>query len=191
MRLITFYTSVSFLSSAYLMIYQFAVILLLTGTLFNNKIKTESYNFLYVFNTLIVWSYLFSFLAYGAELFIAWYGQNPYEWYAFKEGGRPWKWLSIINLLSSLMALLMFFRKLRISRWFILLFLFSSCGFIYEKVIVFITGLYRDYLPSSWSTYYDPLHSLFVYGIILILLILQYFWAKKKGRLPFPSVFLE
>ena len=147
MRLITFYTSVSFLSSAYLMIYQFAVILLLTGTLFNNKIKTESYNFLYVFNTLIVWSYLFSFLAYGAELFIAWYGQNPYEWYAFKEGGRPWKWLSIINLLSSLMALLMFFRKLRISRWFTLLFFLSCCGFIYEKIVIFITGLYRDYLP--------------------------------------------
>lgn len=25
----------------------------------------------------------------------------------------------------------------------------------YERVIIFITNLYRDYLPSSWSTYYD------------------------------------
>ena len=25
----------------------------------------------------------------------------------------------------------------------------------YERVIIFITSLYRDYLPSSWSTYYE------------------------------------
>ena len=191
MNLISLYSVVPFFFSTYLLIYQFAVILLLTGTLFKNKIKTESYNFLYVFNTLIPWAYLFSFLAYGAELFIAWYGQNPYESYAFKEGGRPWKWFLIIDLLSSLMALLMFFRKLRISRWFTLLFFFSCCGFIYEKIVIFITGLYRDYLPSSWSTYYDPLHTLYVYSMILILLVLLYLWAKKKGRLPFPSVFLK
>jgi hypothetical protein len=193
MKLFNFYISIPFLVSVYLMVYQIAVILLLSGTLFKNKIKTESYNLLYVFNTLAAWSSLFLLLSYGFELFIAWYGQNPYEWYAFKKdtAGIELKLILIINLLSFVLGLLLFFRKLRINRFFTLLFFLSSCGFIYERVVIFITSLYRDYLPSSWSTYYDPVHSGYVYAEIILLFVLVYVWAKKKGRLPFPSVFLK
>jgi hypothetical protein len=175
------------------MIYHIAVILLLSGTLFKNKIKTESYNLLYVFNTLAAWSSLFVFLSFVSEFFIALYGQNPYEWYAFKENGRTWEWVLIINLMSFVSGLLLFFRKLRISRGFTLLFFLSSCGFLYERGVIFITSLYRDFIPSSWSTYYDCLDSghLYAYAVIILLLALLYLWAKKKGRLPFPSVFLK
>ena len=195
MNLINFYISVPFFVGIYLVFYQFSVILLLTGTLFKNKIKTESYNLLYVFNTMAAWCSLFIFLSYVSEFFVAWYGQNPYEWFAFKESGTSinWKLIFIINLLSFVLGLLLFFRKLRISRWFTLLFFLSCCGFIYERLVIFITSLFRDYIPSSWSTYYDPVDSrkLYAYGVIILLLILLYLWAKKKGRLPFPSVFLK
>lgn len=193
MNLIYFYISVPFLVGTYLIIYQFAVILLLTGTLFKERIKTESYNLLYVFNTMAAWSSIIILFAYMAELFIAWYGQNPYEWYAFKGDSAYWGSFFIIQLLSFVLGLLLFFRKLRVSRWFTLFFFLSSCAFIYERVVIFITSQFRDYVTSSWSTYYESEDSrnLYAYGVILLLLVLIYIWAKKKGRLPFPSVFLK
>lgn len=195
MRLINFYISLPFLTTIYLMMYQVVVILLLAGTLFKNKIKSESYNLLYVFNTLAAWSGLFVILGYVAELFMAWYGQNPYEWYAFKSNmsDRFWMLLAIINFLSFLLSLLLFFRKLRISRLFTLLFLLSNFSFLYERIVIFMTSLYRDFLPSAWSTYYENKCPQYSYSIAVIMLslVLIYVWAKKKGRLPFPSVFLK
>jgi hypothetical protein len=177
------------------MIYQVVVILLLTGTLFKNKIKSESYNLLYVFNTMAAWSVLLLLLAYVAEFFMAWYGQNPYEWYAFKSNvpDQFWMMLAIINFLSFLLGLLLFFRKLRISRLFTLLFFLSNFSFFYERIVIFITSLYRDFLPSAWYTYYENSSTQYLYSVAVILLslVLIYLWAKKKGRLPFPSVFLK
>lgn len=195
MNLISFYIPVPHIVSIYLMIYQLTIILLLTGTFFKNRIKSESYNLLYVFNTIAAWSSLLILLSYGAEFFMAWYGQNSYEWYAFKENrnSQYWTLISIINLLSFVFGLLMFFRKLRIRRWFTLLFFLSCCGLFYERIIIYITSHYRDFLPSSWSTYYGINHSqnLFSYTLIILLLVLVYVLAKKKGRLPYPSVFLK
>jgi hypothetical protein len=195
MQLISFYITLPFCTSTFLMMYQVVAILLLVGTLFKNKIKSESYNLLYVFNTLAAWSSLLVILAYVAELFIAWYGQNPYEWYAFSEpaDAKYLIWLFIINILSFLLGLLFFFRKLRISRWFTLLFYLSCCSFLFERIVIFITGLYRDYLPSSWSVNSGDMYPKYVYsfGLIIILVLTIYVWAKKKRRLPFPSVFLK
>ena len=194
MNLVNFYISVTFWVNLFLMLYQFIVVLLLIGTLFKNNIKTESYNLLYVLNTLAAWwCSLYVFLAYGTKLFMAWYGQNAYEWYAFNSNvpDRCWTLISIISILSFLLGLLMFFRKLRIKRWFTLLFFLSNCSFFFERMVIFITSLYRDYLPSSWSAYSEHPYSryLFSYALIILSLVVIYLWAKKKGRLPFPSVF--
>jgi len=193
-QLISFYISVPYFVGLYLGMYQLIVILLLIRTFFKNKIKSASYNLLYVFNTMAAWCSLLLFLAYASEFFMAWYGQDPYEWYAFKgnEDSEFWTWVFVSNILSILLGLLFFFRKLRINRWFTLLFFLSGFGFFYERMIIRITSKYRDYLPSSWSTYYDiNSWDLYAYGVIILLLVLIYVWAKKKGRLPFPSVFLK
>lgn len=195
MELINFYISLPFFTTIFLTIYQFIVILLLIGTLFKNKVKTESYNILYTFNTLAAWFSLFAVLSYLIELFIAWYGQNPYTWYAFKAPItlEYWEWFFLVNLLSLLVGLLMFFRKLRIRRWFTLLFFLSNCSLFYESIVIFITSLYRDFIPSSWSAYHDNMTHQYLYSValIIVLLVLVYVRAKKKGRLPFPSVFLK
>ena len=195
MNLINFYISIPFLVGIYLMMYQVSVFLLLIGTCFKNKVKSESYNLLYVLNTLAAWSSLFIVLAYVAEFFISWHDQNPYAWYAFKGEKTQiyWTWIFSINLLCFALGLLLFFRKLRIKRWFTLLFFLSSCGFVFERIVIYITSLYRDYLPSSWSAYYENWYPLYLYGfaVIILLLVVIYLWAKKKRRLPFPSVFLK
>ncbi len=194
MQLIGFYISVAFLAGLFLMIYQFTVILLLIGTLFNHKVRSEAYNFLYVFNTMVAWSSLFSVFAYVMELFMAWYGQNPYEWYAFKSGQPDGYRLlySTLALLSFLIGFLLFFRKLRIKRWLTLLFFISNLGLLFERMVIIITGLYRDHIPTSWSPYSGHTYSsIYSFVIILFLLVVIYLWAKKKARLPFPSVFLK
>lgn len=178
------------LAGIYIMIYQVIVILLLIGTLFKNRIKTESYNLLYVFNTMLAWSNLFMLLSFLAEFFMAWYNHDPYEWYAFKiniqEGYR--QWVSIVSIFSFVFGLLMMLWKLRTNRLLTLVFLLSNCFSFFETLVIFITSLYRDFLPTTWSSY-----NYYMYGLIFIilLLILIYVWAKKKERLPYPSVFLK
>ena len=133
MKLISFYISCSSFVSIFLMIYLLAIILLLTGTFFKNRIKSESYNLLYVFNTLAAWCSLFVFLAYIVELFMVWYDQ----WYGFRGGTSEYRtWIFIINLLFFLLGLLLFFRKLRINRWFTLLFSLSVFGFRFRQLHV-------------------------------------------------------
>jgi hypothetical protein len=49
-----------------------------------------------------------------------------------------------------------FFRKYRVKISFsILSVLLLGVLFNYERIVIFITSMYRDYLPSSWSVYYD------------------------------------
>jgi hypothetical protein len=31
-----------------------------------------------------------------------------------------------------------------------------NVGMWFERFVIIVTSLYRDYLPSSWSTYYSP-----------------------------------
>ncbi len=31
-----------------------------------------------------------------------------------------------------------------------------NIGMWFERFVIIVTSLYRDYLPSSWSTYYSP-----------------------------------
>lgn len=180
----------------YLTFYSLFIIIILIGTtFFKGTYKTESFNLLYTFNTLAAWSSLMVLVLLFDELFVAWYGQNPYEWYAFRENNSfiSWSWIFIINILSAVLGLLLFFRKLRISRLFTFLYFLTFSLFLFERVIIYITSLYRDYLPSSWSTNYINRYpkNLYSMAVIILMLVMIYLHAKKKGRLPFPSVFLK
>jgi hypothetical protein len=52
----------------------------------------------------------------------------------------------------------------------------------YERVITFITSLYRDYLPSSWSTYYDTTSS--VWTVIFSAIYFALCWTGIPDRKP-------
>ena len=100
--------------------------------------------------------------AYLTELFIAWYGQNPYEWYAFSENranitspyGLSYWLMMFCNVVS---PQLFWSRKLR--RNITVTFFMSvivNIGMWYERFVIIVTSIYREYLPSGWSTYYSP-----------------------------------
>jgi molybdopterin-containing oxidoreductase family membrane subunit len=101
-------------------------------------------------------------IAYITELFIAWYGQNPYEWYAFKENRAnlfsPYGWSYWLMMFCNVVSPQMFWsRKLR--RNIVFTFFMSiivNIGMWYERFVIIVTSTYRDFLPSSWSTYYSP-----------------------------------
>lgn len=100
--------------------------------------------------------------AYLTELFIAWYGQNPYEWYAFSQNRAnlfsPYGWSYWLMMFCNVVSPQLFWsRKLR--RNITVTFFMSivvNIGMWYERFVIIVTSLYRDFLPSSWSTYYSP-----------------------------------
>ncbi|MFT3681933.1 MAG: polysulfide reductase NrfD [Ferruginibacter sp.] len=101
-------------------------------------------------------------IAYITELFIAWYGQNPYEWYTFKENRAnlfsPYGWSYWLMMFCNVVSPQMFwFRKLRRNIAFtFFMSIIVNIGMWYERFVIIVTSTYRDYLPSSWSTYYSP-----------------------------------
>ena len=100
--------------------------------------------------------------AYLTELFIAWYGQNPYEWYAFSQNRAniftPYGWSYWLMMFCNVVSPQLFWsRKLR--RNITVTFFMSiivNIGMWYERFVIIVTSVYRDFLPSSWSTYYSP-----------------------------------
>lgn len=101
-------------------------------------------------------------IAYITELFIAWYGQNPWEWYVFKENRAnifsPYGWSYWLMMFCNVVSPQMFwFKKLRRNIEFtFFMSIIVNIGMWYERFVIIVTSTYRDYLPSSWSTYYSP-----------------------------------
>jgi molybdopterin-containing oxidoreductase family membrane subunit len=114
-----------------------------------------------VMNKVIVLTGSIVGVAYLTELFISWYGQNPYEAAAFRNRWditTPYAWAYYLMMGCNVLSPQVFwFKKLR--RNILLTFFMSvlvNIGMWFERFVIIVTSIYRDYLPSSWSTYYAP-----------------------------------
>jgi Ni/Fe-hydrogenase subunit HybB-like protein len=101
-------------------------------------------------------------IAYLTELFIAWYGQNPYELQAFFENRgnifSPYGWSYYLMMFCNVVSPQLFWSK-KLRRNITVTFFMSiivNIGMWYERFVIIVTSVYRDFLPSSWSTYYSP-----------------------------------
>jgi Ni/Fe-hydrogenase subunit HybB-like protein len=99
-------------------------------------------------------------IAYLTELFMAWYSMVTYEQDIFFKyriaGAYGWSyWLMMTcNVIS---PQLFWFRKLRRNVLFtFIMSIVVNIGMWFERFVIIVTSLYRDYLPSSWSVYYRP-----------------------------------
>ena len=101
-------------------------------------------------------------IAYLTELFIAWYGQNPYEWWAFRQNRvnifSPLGWAYYGMMFCNVVSPQLFWsRKLRRNVTFtFFMSVLVNVGMWFERFVIIVTSIYRDYLPSSWSIYYSP-----------------------------------
>ncbi|RYY72002.1 MAG: hydrogenase [Chitinophagaceae bacterium] len=100
--------------------------------------------------------------AYLTELFIAWYGQNPYEGWAFFQNRAnilsPYGWSYWLMMFCNVVSPQLFWSK-KLRRNIAVTFFMSiivNIGMWYERFVIIVTSVYRDFLPSSWSTYYSP-----------------------------------
>ena len=115
-----------------------------------------------VMNKIIVLTGSIVGIAYLTELFIAWYGQNPYENFAFMQNRvnllSPYGWAYYIMMGCNVLSPQIFwFRKLR--RNLVVTFFMSvivNIGMWFERFVIIVTSVYREYIPSGWSTYYTP-----------------------------------
>ncbi len=97
-------------------------------------------------------------LAYATEFFIAWYSGNPFEQYAFINrafGPYAWSYWTMI-ICNSVIPQVFWIRKYRrnIALMFIVS-VFVNIGMWFERFVIVVTSLHRDFLPASWA-YYTP-----------------------------------
>ena len=118
-------------------------------------------------------------LAYATEFFMAWYSQNQYEYFTFFNrafGPYWWAYWSMVtcNVIS---PQLFWFKKLRTSTfWMVVICIFVNIGMWFERFVITVTSLSRDFLPSSWGyfrpTMYDGLMFFGSFGVFLSLFLL-------------------
>jgi molybdopterin-containing oxidoreductase family membrane subunit len=98
------------------------------------------------------------FYAYLMEFFIAWYSGNEYERFHFlnREFGPYW-WAGWTMLTcNGIIPHIFWFKWAR--RSIPILFIVSittNIGMWFERFVIIVTGLHRDFLPSSWG-YFRP-----------------------------------
>ena len=96
--------------------------------------------------------------AYITEFFIAWYSQVEYEQFAFiNRATGPYAWAYWIMMSCNLIAPQVFWFK-RLRRSVPLMFAISilvNVGMWFERFVITVISLHRDYLPSSWG-YFTP-----------------------------------
>ncbi|MCG6157197.1 NrfD/PsrC family molybdoenzyme membrane anchor subunit [Rubinisphaera margarita] len=96
--------------------------------------------------------------AYAMEFFIAWYGGNPYEQFAFVNrafGPYWWAYWTMVscNVISPQFFWIKWCRTNPI--FMVIICIFVNIGMWFERFVITVTSLSRDFLPSSWG-YFTP-----------------------------------
>ena len=132
---------------------------------------------------IVAYSYVF-------EAFIAWYGGNRFEMYAFWNRmvgpyALPYWILIFCNLV---VPQLLWWRKLRTNVvWLFIISLDVLVGMWLERYVIIVVSLSRDFLPSSWGFYWGTIWDVATYvGTIGLFFFLFFLFIRS---LPMISIF--
>ncbi|MGI9495395.1 MAG: NrfD/PsrC family molybdoenzyme membrane anchor subunit [Mariniblastus sp.] len=138
--------------------------------------------------------------AYGIEFFIAWYSGVPYESYAFynRAFGNYWWAYWIMVSCNVLIPQVFWIKWCRTTPWFmVIICVFVNIGMWFERFVITITSLCRDFVPSSWAyfhpTWVDIMMLIGSFGLFFTLFTLfcRYLpviaMAEVKGVMPRPE----
>jgi Ni/Fe-hydrogenase subunit HybB-like protein len=95
-------------------------------------------------------------IAYGTEFFIAWFSGSAYERFTFiNRATGPFAWSYWIMVSCNVISpQLLWFKRLRTSTTALfVLSLVINVGMWFERFVIIVTSLHRDFLPSSWGSY--------------------------------------
>src|SRR5580692_11246296 len=117
--------------------------------------------------------------AYAMEFFIAWYGANPNEGFAFiNRAFGPYAWAYWIMISCNVITPQLFwFKKVRQNIPLVwILSLFVNVGMWFERFVIICTSLTRDFLPSSWGYISPTIVDIFTFfgtfGVFSVLFLL-------------------
>lgn len=117
--------------------------------------------------------------AYAMEFFVAWYSGNEYESFAFiNRAFGPYAWAYWIMVTCNVVTPQLFwFKRLRTSiavSFFVATLV--NIGMWFERFVITVTSLNRDFLPSSWHYFspriFEPLFLLGSFGLFFTLFLL-------------------
>jgi len=94
--------------------------------------------------------------AYATEFFIAWYSGNEYERFVFMNRAMgPFAWAYWIMVGCNVVTPHFFwFKKIRSNMAAVFfLAILINVGMWFERFVIIVTSLHRDFLPSSWRGY--------------------------------------
>lgn len=117
--------------------------------------------------------------AYSMEFFIAWYGANPYEGFAFINrafGHYAWAYWIMIGC-NVITPQFFWFKSIRNNTTLVwILSIFVNVGMWFERFVIIVTSLARDFLPSSWGYYSPSIVEIFTFfgtfGVFSVLFLL-------------------
>lgn len=117
--------------------------------------------------------------AYGMEFFIAWYSGNEYERYAFINrafGHYAWGYWTMI-ICNVVVPQFFWFKKIRQNMLIVfILSIFVNIGMWFERFVIVVISLHRDFLPSNWSwfkpTWVDILTFIGTFGLFFTFFLL-------------------
>jgi len=117
--------------------------------------------------------------AYCMEFFIAWYSGNEYESFTFINrafGPYSWAYWSMVSC-NVIFPQIFWFRKCRTNIYIsFIISIFVNIGMWFERFVITVTSLNRDFLPSSWRyftpTLFDALFLIGSFGLFLSLFLM-------------------
>ncbi len=98
--------------------------------------------------------------AYIMELFIAWYGANPFERAAFwYRAFGPYWWAYWLMMFCNVIAPQLFWFKACRTHllWVWIIVQFPNAGMWYERFVIIATTLSRDFMPSAWGMFHPTI----------------------------------
>jgi Ni/Fe-hydrogenase subunit HybB-like protein len=109
-----------------------------------------------VMNKIIMATGMMVGYAYGSEFFIAWYSGVPYEKYAFINravGPYWWAYWTMVTCNVVIPQIFWFKWARRSIPIMFVVSIFVNIGMWFERFVITVTSLHRDYLPSNWGMY--------------------------------------
>src|SRR5580692_6929789 len=130
---------------------------------------------------------------YSMEVFMAWYSASHWEFFMMWNrmfGPMGWAyWLLILTNIAIPLTTL-WSRKLRVNVGYLFFLSFVvNIGMWFERFVIVVTTLYRDYLPSSWGTYratkWDYMLFIGTWGLFTTLFLL---FARLAPMIPMNEI---
>ena len=123
---------------------------------------------------------LIVFYGYIMEAFIGWYSGNTYEQFLTLNTrvSGPYAWsFWILIFCNGIVPQLLWFKKVRNNlTWLFIISIIVSIGMWFERFVIVVLSLTRDYLPSSWggyrATFWDYALYLGTFGLFSTLFLL-------------------